>query len=145
MRSAIRFAVVFSMAVSVSSPTSAQPVDEQNNSEVTLCNNSSDSVSAILIHQHFYNKQQKMLSGWYNVAPKECLILGNFPRGQVYVYAEAIGKPTQWRGTDAYACLAKRSTERTLYEGEACVQGEERRGFFVKPATDGKTTISLGA
>jgi uncharacterized membrane protein len=121
----------------------AQRADDEANSEVTVCNKTPDAVTVIFIHRHFYEAKMRMLSGWYNVGPKACAVTESFPRGPIYVYAEKVGKPVQWRGTDAYACLARRPTERTLYDNETCMQGEEKRGFFIKQADKEKLTITL--
>ena len=124
-------------------PAFAQIVDDQANTTVNICNNADDDALVLMVHKHFYNPNRRMLGGWYRVTKKQCLNLRNIPRGPLYFFAERAGKPSQWSGTDLYVCIDKRQTERTIFDKEECIQGEEKRGFFMRDGSQPTTSVQL--
>lgn len=120
---------------------STQAQDAQ--SDVTICSSYDQDISVMVIHPYTFQPDQTLMRGWYVVKGKECQSIGPVPRGPFFVYGEAADRKTEWRGDETFACLARRATERILYEGEACVAGEMKKGFFKKSADGAKTTIHL--
>lgn len=112
-------------------------------SEVVICSTYDQAISVMIIHLHPYETNRKLVRGWYTVDAGKCQTLGPVPKGQIFLYAEAADRKTEWKGTGAFACLARRATERTLYDGQPCVEGEENKGFFPRSADNDKTTVNL--
>jgi uncharacterized membrane protein len=120
---------------------SARAEDAQ--SDVTICSSYDQDISVMVIHPYTFQPDQTLMRGWYVVKSKECQPIGSVPRGPFFIYGEAADRKTEWRGDATFACLARRATERILYQGEECVAGETKKGFFKKSADGAKTTVQL--
>lgn len=119
------------------------PTASDDRSDVQVCNVYDQTISVMIIHRHPHQATEKLLRGWYTVDAKQCQTLGTVPRGEFFLYAETADRSMEWKGTDVFACLARRATERTFYSGQTCVAGEEKIGFFVQSADGEKSTVRL--
>lgn len=121
-------------------PMSAESTDSLSNLRqapidtiaTTLCNTSSVDALATLNHQHPHDVKKRMLSGWFSIPPGKCVLAGAFPKNDLAVFAagQAEQRGHQWAGDAAYACVSPRQTYRVVREGEQCIAGEARKGFF---------------
>ena len=75
----------------------------------TVCNEtaSSQPIAVAVVHQQSADSITLVAEGWYHVAPRKCQLIGIFPKGAFYWYAES--KSRRWEAAVDATRTEKRS------------------------------------
>ena len=96
-----------------------------------VCNQSGVSASVAVSSLTGVGSNQWNVEGWWTVPSGNCRVLGSFPEGWFYYYAEQTGaSQTEWTGTALNLCVQYPGPfERVNYAGYNCQSSEQLRGF----------------
>jgi len=104
------------------------PIDELF--KLTTCNGTSDGISVMVLHRDLYDPDKTIMSGWKLVSPRQCEIVGLFPRAPTSVFARKNSGTYKWPSTGPHYCVSPRPTFRKVFPNEECIQGEGLEPFF---------------
>jgi uncharacterized membrane protein len=112
-----------------------------------VCNRSGVSASVAVSGLTGVGSNQWNVEGWWTVPNGDCRVLGSFPDGWFYYYAEQTGaSQNQWTGTALNLCVQYPGPfERVNFSGYNCQSSEQLRGFngTLMPSNEGTFTWTL--
>jgi uncharacterized membrane protein len=112
-----------------------------------VCNQSGVSASVAVDSQTGAGGSQFHVEGWWVVPSGSCQVLGSFPVGWFYYYAEQTGaSQNEWNGNALDLCVQYPGPfDRVNYAGYSCQSSEQLRGFNgqVIPSNEGTFTWTL--
>jgi len=112
-----------------------------------VCNQSGVSASVAVSSLSGVGSSQWHVEGWWIVPSGSCQVLGSFPDGWFYYYAEQTGaSQNEWTGTALDLCVQYPGPfDRVNYAGYTCQSSEQLRGFngTLMPSNEGTFTWTL--
>jgi uncharacterized membrane protein len=112
-----------------------------------VCNQSGVSASVAVSGLTGVGSNQWNVEGWWTVPSGSCRVLGSFPDGWFYYYAEQTGaSQNQWAGTALNLCVQYPGPfERVNFSGYNCQSSEQLREFngTLMPSNEGTFTWTL--
>jgi len=138
----------FAVALALLAPRSAwtQPASlpSVRTFALSLCNKTTSTVQAVLVHRSRYDEDAWILEGWYTILPAKCTPISGIPRGFFYYYAEQNGgERLVWQGDARRVCVESRIVERAVFPKEQCLTGERNLGFREKQNLEESLEIPL--
>ena len=96
-----------------------------------VCNTSSISASVAITNLVAVGDSRFEVQGWWTVPAGTCQIIGTYPTGWFYFYAEQTGNSQNvWQGTDAQLCVQHPGPfDRINLSGYNCQSNETLVGF----------------
>jgi uncharacterized protein len=104
-----------------------------------LCNKLPSAARIAVAHRGSKDSGRFMIRGWYAVDPSVCTVLGEFPKGNFYFFAEA--HQIAWGGDHA-VCVKETNFARWDHTGSKCAE-RDLRGFTSAAVEDDVFEINL--